>query len=134
MQVSLIPAAQVDGLWSMLTQGFQKALMKTGGDLSLADLWQQARRGDAFLIIAHEEDRLYGASLWRPEVWQTGTKLRCLAVYGVEMSSWKSDMRAMARKIAKDCGATSFIAEGREGWTRIFPNAKRLRVLYEEKI
>jgi hypothetical protein len=118
----------------MLTQGFQKALLKTGGDLSLGDLWQQARRGDAFLIIAHEEDRLYGASLWRPEVWQSGTKLRCLALYGTEMAGWIADMRTTAQKIAKDCGATTLLAEGREGWTKIFPNAKRLRVLYEETI
>jgi hypothetical protein len=43
-------------------------------------------------------------------------------------------MRETATRIAKDCGATSFIADGREGWAKIFPNAKRLRVLYEETI
>ena len=133
-QISVVPAGAVDGVWSALADGLQRALLKTGVDLTLADLWQQARRGDAFLCVAHDEERLYGASLWRPETWQTGTKLRCLALYGTDMASWIGDMRATAQKIARDCGAASLIAEGRDGWTKIFPNAKRLRVLYEETI
>jgi hypothetical protein len=134
VQVNLVPLAHVDTLWPLLSEGFQRALLKTGGDLTVGDLWQQARRGDAFLVLAIDDDRLYGASLWRPEVWQTGTKLRCLALYGSDMASWIGEMRAMAQKIAKDCGATSLLAEGRAGWAKIFPNARKLRVLYEETI
>ena len=133
-QISLVPQALVDGIWSSLTEGFEEAVRKTGGDITTGDLWQQARRGDAFLILAHDDDRLYGASLWRPEVWQSGTKFRCLALFGADMAGWIGDMRKMAQKVGKDCGAASLLAEGRDGWTRIFPKAKRLRVLYEEPI
>jgi hypothetical protein len=132
-QISLVPMAAVDGVWASLSEGFQRAVMETGGDLIVGELWQQARRGEAFLILAHD-DKVLGASLWRPEVWQTGTKLRCLALFGTGMGAWIVPMRETAQKIAKDCGATSLVAEGREGWARIFPNARKLRVLYEETI
>ena len=132
-QISLVPQAAVDGIWSSVTQGFDRSVRKTGGDLTPGDLWQQCRRGDAFLILAHDE-KVLGASIWRPEIWQSGTKFRCMALYGTGISEWIEDMRLMAQKIGKDCGATSLLAEGREGWAKIFPNAKRLRVLYEEAI
>lgn len=108
--------------------------MRTGGDLTIGELWQGCRRGDLFLLIAHEDGAVIGASIWKPELWQTGRKLRCMGVYGTKFKLWQDAMREAATRIAKACGATSFVAEGRDGWSKIFPKAKRLRVLYEESI
>lgn len=107
--------------------------MATGGDITTGDLWAQCRNGSAWLIMAHDE-RVGGASIWRSETWQTGVKLRCLALFGSEMGDWIEDMHATAIEVAKGCGATALVSEGRIGWKRIFKAAKPLRILYEEAI
>jgi hypothetical protein len=141
MQVSLVPVVNVDSFWPSLREGFQRALLKTGGDLTTGDLWVQCRNGSAFLLVASnhvksnmDEMTLVGASIWRPDTWQSGRKLRCLALYGSGMNNWIDDMRALAADIARNCGATSLVSEGRLGWQRIFPKAKVLRALYEETL
>lgn len=134
MQVSLVPVPNVDLYWPHLREGLHRSVMKTGGDIETGDLWVQCRNGSAFLLIAHKGDEIRGASIWRPDTWQTGRKLRCLALYGFKMNGWIDDMHALAKRLAMDCGATSLVSEGRLGWQKIFPKAKVLRALYEEKL
>ena len=133
MPVSLVPVTSIDPIWPYLREGFEAACLKTGGDVSSGDLWAACRSGSAFLIVASGE-AIQGASVWRPDTWASGRKLRCLALYGADMDGWIDDMRDMARQVALDCGATSLVAEGRPGWERIFKNATRLRVLFEETL
>ena len=134
MSVSLVPVGSVDQIWPVLREGLQRSLLKTGGDMVPGDLWCAVRSGVAFLIVAHEGNEILGASIWRQETWQSGVKLRCLALYGVGMKSWIGDMKDMAVRIARDCGATSLVSEGRAGWQKVFPAARVLRLLYEEPI
>jgi len=134
MQVSLIGVHNVDTLWPVLREGFQRAVMKTGGDIETGDLWVQCRNGSAFLLVAHDGDKIAGASIWTRQTWQTGRKLRCLALYGTGMTGWLPDMRLMAMQLAKDNGCTSLVSDGRVGWSKIFPQARVLRQLYEELI
>ncbi len=142
-RISLVPVTNIDALWPHLREGFEKALQRTGGDLTTGDLWAQCRNGTAFLLVAYDEKaenpppevfNLRGASIWRPETWTSGKKLRCLGLYGSNMTDWIQDMRDMAARIARDCGATSLVSEGRLGWQKIFPKATVLRALYEEKL
>ena len=132
--ITLVPAGEVDRFWTSLSDGFARATLKTGGDISCADLWQGSRNGTSFLVVAHDETSIWGASIWRPEIWQTGTKLRCLALYGNDMGRWIEAMHDMVKSIARNCGATSIVSEGRAGWVKVFPKAKVLRYLYEEQI
>jgi hypothetical protein len=134
MQVSLVPVPNVDHFWPVLREGFHRSVMKTGGDIETGDLWVQCRSGGAFLLIAHEGEEIRGASIWRRDTWQTGRKLRCLALYGTGMKDWIEDMHGLAKRIAIDSGATSLVSEGRTGWVKIFPKAKVLRALYEEQL
>ena len=133
MQISLVRPEQVDGIWPYCRDGFQKALLKTGGDLTIGSLWTQCRAGDSFLVVAHDE-ALKAAAIVRPEVWQTGTKLRVLALYGEGMGDWFDGIMDMGKRIAADCGANALIFDGREGWSKKFPKARKLRVLYEEAL
>ena len=133
MPVSLVPVTSIDPIWPYLREGFEAACLKTGGDVSSGDLWVACRSGSAFLIVASGE-AIQGASVWKQETWATGRRLRCVMLYGANMDGWIEDMRDMAMKIARDCGATSLVAEGRPGWERIFKNARKLRVIYEELI
>jgi hypothetical protein len=134
MQVSLLPVTSVDQFWPHLREGFHRAVMKTGGDIETGDLWVKCRSGEAFLLVAHEGEEIRGASVWKPQTWQTGRKLRCLALYGSGMHEWIYEMRDLAARIARDCGATALVSDGRLGWQKIFPKAKVLRALYEEPL
>lgn len=129
-----LTTAQVDQFWHGLAPGFQRCIDRGGGDLTLAELWQGCRRGDWFLLVAHEGDTILGASIWRPQVWQDGMKLRCLGLFGTNFKKWADDMRTVATAVARDCGATAFVTDGRPGWARFFPKAKVLRIVYEEQI
>jgi hypothetical protein len=133
MQVILIFAITVDQVWPEVAAGLHDSLMKTGGDMTVGELWQECRSGRSFLVVAQDQS-IKAAAVWRAETWPTGVKLRCVALYGKGMSEWLVPMREKATEIAKCCGATSFITEGRRGWERVFPKAKVLRVLYEEPI
>lgn len=134
MAVSLVPVPNVDTLWPHLREGFQRAVMKSGGDIETGDLWVQCRNGSAFLLIAHDGDRIAGASIWTRQTWQTRRVLRCLALYGTQMTGWIHDMKALAERLAKDNGCTSLVSDGRLGWTKIFPRARVLRQVYEEAL
>lgn len=133
MLTSLVQVQHVDGLWPHVKDGFQKALLKTGGDLALGSLWQQCRAGEAFLVVVHD-DGVMAAAIVRPELWATGNKLRVLALYGEGMGDWFQDIMDMGKRIAADCGANALIFEGRRGWSKKFPRARILRVLYEEPL
>lgn len=138
MSVSLVPVPNVDQFWPHLREGFHRSVMKTGGDIETGDLWIKCRSGEAFLLVAHETTHetpnIVGSSIWMPQTWQTGRKLRCLALYGTGMTGWIQDMHAMAKRLAIDSGATALVSDGRPGWAKIFPEAKVLRNLYEEKL
>ena len=130
MPCSLWPVAQVDQVWPAIAQGIAKSCERSGGGLTAGDVWTQCRSGSAFLIIAHDDKEIHGASVWYP---QNG-KLRCMALYGTGMRGWIGDMHEMAKRIARDCGATALISEGRTGWQKIFPQAKKARIFYEETL
>lgn len=134
MNVTLVPVANVDQVWQSVAQGLHHACMKTGGDCTASDLWQQCRAGTAFLVIAHDDSGIRAASVWRAETWATGHKLRCLALYGRGIKDWFQDMEKTVKAIARDCGATALVTEGREGWKRLLPNARKVRILYEETL
>jgi hypothetical protein len=137
--VSLIAVTNIDAMWPALRGGFHEACLATGGDIDTGDLWVQCRSGAAFLLVAHDGDEVLGASIWRPDTWATGRRLRCLALYGRKARRWIFDMRALVEKLKADTGSIALVAEGRCGpngepiWQHFFPKAKAIRVLYEER-
>lgn len=134
MNVSLVPVQMVDQIWPRVFEGFQRASDRFGGDLTVGDLWQGCRAGTCFLFIVHDDKEVVAATAWRPELWGSGPKFRCMALYGLGMADWMPELHEKVRQTAIHCGAASLMAEGREGWAKIFPNAKLLRVTYEEPI
>jgi len=134
VSVTLVNPAMVDGVWPHIRKGIESACLETGGDISPADIWRECRNGHCFLIVTHNGDAITAACIWRYEMWMTGPKLRCLALWGANMELWLGPMRDLSASIAKDCGATAFVTEGRKGWERIFPKARVLRVVYEEPL
>jgi len=134
MNVTLVPTQMVDAIWPSVKDGFQRASDRFGGDLTVGELWQGCRAGTCFLFVVHDDQKVFAATAWKPELWRSGPKFRCLALYGVQMDDWFDEMRRKVTETAINCGASSLIAEGREGWRRVLPEAKVLRTLYEERI
>lgn len=133
-RAELVPVTHVDAFWPHVREGFQRALLKTGGDLETGDLWALCRSGAGYLIVINDEDGIIGAAILKAETWSSGRKMRVMALYGAGAADWFADMKALAIRIAKDCGATAIVADGRKGWPKFAPNARVLRVVYEEQI
>lgn len=129
---------EVDSVWPHIADGFNEAMEKTGGDISSGYLWQQCRTGQAFLVVAAKDGQIVGASVWRPETWASGEKLRCLGLHGENATEWFAELIEEMRAFAKRCGAEQVVFEGREGWaaSKLLRNEKprKLRTLYEIEV
>lgn len=134
MQVSLIPVQMVDQVWPGVANGFQRASDRFGGDLTVGELWGGCRAGHCFLFVIHDEQKIAGATVWKPEMWASGTKFRCLGLYGKGMSTWLDDLVAAVAKVARDCGAEEAVFDGREGWFRELKGIRRIRSTFAIKV
>jgi hypothetical protein len=134
MRIAIANAAEVDQVWPEFAQRLQTACDETGGDISSGDLWQMCRSGNAFLVLVLDDSGFKAALIMQFQKWTAKQVMRCLAIVGDDMAAWLPMARDFIAEMAKNGGATSFIADGREGWTRIFPGARRLRVTYEVEI
>lgn len=134
MKIGIANAAEVDHFWPAFASRLQIACDETGGDISSGDLWQMCRSGNAFLVLVLDNDGFKAALIMQFQKWTAKQVMRCLAIVGDDMAAWLPMARDFIAKMAADGGATSFIAEGREGWTRIFPAARRLRTTFEVEL
>lgn len=134
MNITLVPVHHVDNVWPRIAEAMERSCRKSGGALVAGDVWQACRSGSAYLIIAHDETEIAGASVWYLDTGASGAKLRCMALGGAGMSRWISDMHQMVKRLARDCGANSLVSYGRKGWAKIFPKAKPVRIEYEEPL
>ena len=131
MRVSIAGADQVDNIWPDFAERFQKACDRFRGDLSSGILWQMCRAGDAMLVVAHDDERAWMASVWRFYTWPSGTVFKCLCLAGERPDLWTNEAREFASNIARAGGATTISANGRSGWKRLFPDAMEVCHVYE---
>lgn len=131
MNVTLVPLHLVDGVWRQVSDGFGRASKRSGGDLTVGELWQMCRTGQAHLFVVHDDQKIVAATAWRFEIWGKGPRYRCMALFGHGVKDWKDGLRASVEAAARDCGAEALIADGRLGWKAIYPDAKVLRIVYE---
>lgn len=135
MLVSLVPLNLVDTVWPHVVDGFQRASARSGGDLTVADLWIGCRAGHVFLFVVQDDaNQIIAATAWKPETWGKGQRFRCLGLYGKGVKAWKDELRAHVTRVAKLCGANGLIADGRDGWTAMYPDARKIRAVYEVAI
>ncbi|WFP89815.1 hypothetical protein [Ensifer adhaerens] len=103
--------------------------------MSSGDLWQMCRSGSAFLVaVLDDEGQPIATIILQFQNWSGKSVLRCLSIAGEEMSFWLPQAMEFASKMARENGASCLVADGREGWARVFPGAKRLRVTYEIEV
>jgi hypothetical protein len=134
MKIAIANAAEVDAIWPVIGDKIIKATIKYGSSVTSGDLWQMCRSGGAFLVVVFDQDQVKGALVMQFQRWATKQVMYCMAIVGEDIQSWLPDARSFITEMAKNGGAESFIAEGREGWPALFPDAKRLRITYEVKV
>lgn len=134
MNIAIASNAEIDALWPLFAERLQTACEKTGGDISSGDLWQMCRSGNAFLLVVAGNGDFVAALIMQFQKWTGKQVMRCLGIVGTDMELWMPMAKDFISNMARDGGATSFVAEGREGWSVIFPDAKKLRVTYEVEL
>lgn len=134
MKIGIANAAETDAVWPLISARLQKAQERYGSSLSSGDMWQLCRSGNAFLVVVYDETEVRGALIMQFQKWATKQVMYCMAIVGSGVNEWMPAARGFISQMAKDGGATSFVAEGREGWSVVFPDAKKLRVTYEVQI
>lgn len=138
MRIGLANSAEVDALWPKLSSRFQDAIDRCGDDISVADLWQMCRSGNAFLMCAMGGDEPLMGAVLQFQKWSKGTVLRCLILAGDDMPAWLPDLIPSIRDIMREGGATRFVFDGRDGWgetlRRSLENARKLRTTYEVEL
>ncbi|MBB5663259.1 hypothetical protein GGE68_001435 [Rhizobium leguminosarum] len=131
MRIAIANSAEVDAIWPSISDKIIKATLKYGSSVSSGDLWQMCRAGNAFLVVVFDGEEVKGALIMQFQRWASKQVMYCLAIVGDDIQTWLPDARAFITDMAKAGGAESFIAEGREGWPALFPDAKKLRITYE---
>ena len=134
MKIEIAGIQDVDRVWPLVGPKFCVASEKCGDDLTAGELWQMCRSGNAFLIIAYEETKILMAAVVRFERWNSGSVLRVLSLIGDQIGEWAEEVKDFLNGMGKANGAGRIVAEGRDGWTRIFNEPRKLRSTYEMRI
>lgn len=131
MRIGIASHQEVDAVWPVIAGRIQSACDRNGGDLSSGALWQMCRSGNAFLVLVMDDNEPVAALIMQFQNWSGKQVMRCLGIAGERMAEWLPMAKGCIEQMARDGGAVSFVSEGRDGWSRIFPTARKLRVTYE---
>lgn len=134
MKIGIANAAEVDQIWPRFSARMQAACERTGGDISSGELWQMCRSGQAFCVVVFNDEGPKAVLIMQFQKWVSKTVMRCLGIVGDGVDEWLPAARDFIANMAREGGATSFVAEGRDGWAKLFPDAKKLRTTYEVQI
>ena len=134
MKIEIVNPSLVDEVWPLVNPGFQIATRRFGDDLSPGELWQMCRSGNSFLIVAYEENNVLMSCVVRFERWNNGSILRVVSLAGKRIDEWADQVKDFLAEMARKGGAQRIVAEGREGWSRIFDEPKKLRSTYVMEI
>lgn len=120
MEVSLVPADMLEGMWPHIFPHLSKAAEYTFGRYEPEDIFAYVASGEAHLWVALDEDGVVGITVTR--FWQYPRK-RCLDMVfigGDEGFKWKEPMLEMLQNWARDHGCEVIESSGRPGFARVF--------------
>lgn len=135
MQVSLVPVGMVDQIWPAVSEGFQRASDRFGGDITVSDLWVGCRSGNCFFFLVQDEaGAVRGAMVFKPETWRRGQMFCCLAMFGTGMDEWLDPALEHVVKVARLAGCNKLMAHAREGIGTKITAARKVRSVFEMEI
>lgn len=118
MNIALIGSQEVDGIWPSIAPRIVECLKKAPSYLSAGELWQMCRSGQVFLLVAHDETEIHGASIWQFQNGYGQSILSCIMLVGKGLRKWALPLFDAASNIAKDGGAI-ISGTGRPGLYRL---------------
>lgn len=137
MNITLTPVHEVDNIWPAVSPMLAKVFDRAPGYLSLGELWQMCRSGNAYLLIAHDTE-IKGASIWQFQRGYGQDIFTCVALAGKDLKSWLRPVFDAAREMARSGGATAVTATGRPEFEALFkrklPGVKVERVSFISEV
>lgn len=124
--VEVVQVADVDQWWPLFGARVNECARSLQSNFSAGDLWTMCRTGQAILIVAHDGEKVLGATIWQFETWPDGPVIRNLVTVGEDLGAWQIDMHKAAKDVAIAGGANRFVFDGRNGWKRLYPAAKTI--------
>ena len=109
----------------------EKAINATpGNDLRLADVLDEAALDCGLIYLIKIKRELFGVTYTVLGKGLYGTILNVVLLGGKQMHRWKLDYRAFIIDLMKlfNCQQVCFI--GRDGWQKIFPEAKPVGTIF----
>lgn len=134
MIVHIAPNHMIDGLWHKAGALLQKACDKVPSDVTVADLWQMCRSGNAYLMVAVNEEDMEMAAVFQFQRYENEMVLKCLCLGGSKREEWAEMAQEKAFEMAKDGGAKRVVYQGRKGWEKVFPGLKVVSYIYEIEV
>jgi len=131
MNIQLVGLTDIDRIWAQVAEDISRCLRKAPMEIGAGDIWTNCRSGQWLLIIAHEDGKIYGTTVWR---FTANHLFECVILTGRKMKSWLSEIVEAATTIAKAHDCHGLVATGREGlfipFKAINPRVKRPRSTY----
>lgn len=134
MNIQIAGPHEIDSIWPLIADGFIDVTRRCGDDMTSGELWQMTRAGDAFLVLVLHESKICVSTVVQFQRWADGPVLRILSLCGAGLAEWGSALKDYLSGMAKMGGASRIVAEGRDGWARIFTEPKKLRSTYVMEI
>lgn len=133
MNITLVPVANVDEIWPLISERVDACLEKAPGAISAGQYWTMCRSGEAFLIIAVDETGIHGVTIWK----FSEEYFECLLLFGMpgrNADGWYGEIMNFARQLATQNGCKGIAGTGRLGHIRRvkaqFPSMKIVRQTY----
>lgn len=130
MNIEIVNLVYIDSIWEHVGPMLQRAQDKCGDDISVGQLWQMCRSGNAFLVIVKDDSAILMSCVVQFQPWSRGTVLRVLTLAGSRLEKWQDKVKTFLNDMGRSNGAIGVVAEGRDGWAAIFDEPKKLRSTY----
>ena len=129
MNIQLVGVPDIDRIWSQVAEDVARCLRKAPMEIGAGDIWTNCRSGHWLLIIAHEDGKILGTTVWR---FTNHGYFECILMVGKRLKLWADLMAEAATNIAKAHRCRGLIASGREGLIvpikTVCRNARSVRV------
>lgn len=123
MNVGFASVGDIDQIWPLIAVKMNEMCNREDSRVTSGQLFQMCRSGGAFLILAHKDNRLLMASVW---TFEDERVMRCWGLVGENMRLWFRPVRDFILGFAQSHGAKKIISNGRYGWLKLIPEAKRI--------
>jgi hypothetical protein len=135
--IGIAKVDEIDAAWPLVAPMLQQCIDNCGDDLSMGELWQMCRSGNAFLVFDSVDGKLRMVSVFQFQRWAGASVLRCIAMAGEQMDAWSDELAKFIKRMMADGNTDRLVFEGRE-WAAHFRKhghmARKLRSTFEVRL